>query len=410
MSTTRPPSPQATIHLLGIGIVLSLLGDSTLYTVLPDPSVAGRLGLSLGWVGLLLGINRLARLATNSGAGLIYDRLSRRRILVASLALGALCNVLYALANGPALFVVGRLLWGAAWSGLWIGGNTAVLDLSGDGLRGRYSGQFQMWFFVGAAVGAFSGGLFTDLLGFRGAMWLSAAATGVAALMWQMLRPETRRASGPPAAPVGWGSLRGLLVREALPTAVPVLAVRFVFAGVMASTTILWLEQFIGRRFELGALIVPLATFTGAFSAARFVASIVGAPVAGRVSDRLRHRWPVLTVSMAVGAIGVWLMGVQLVGLALGGAVLAAVTSGSVQALATAVLGDQVEERRKSRALGVVYTLGDLGSALGPPLALGLLPVLGIAGVYRLSAGLLLVVGLYALTELRRERRLVGLR
>lgn len=403
-----PPSPQATIHLLGIGIVLSLLGDSTLYTVLPDPSIAGRLGLSLGWVGVLLGINRLARLATNSGAGLLYDRLSRRRILVGSLALGALCNALYALASGPALFVVGRVLWGAAWSGLWIGGNTAVLDLSGDGLRGRYSGQFQMWFFIGAAVGAFSGGLFTDLLGFRGAMWLSAVVTGLAAVLWQLSLPETRSSHHRPPAPIGWRSLRGLLVRGALPTAVPVFAVRFVFAGVMASTTILWLEQFVGRRVDFGAVFVPLATFTGAFSAARFVASIVGAPLAGRISDRLGHRWLVLTVSMAVGAAGVWLMGVDLVAVALGGAVLAAVTSGSVQALATAVLGDQVEERRKSRALGVVYTLGDLGSALGPPLALGLLPLIGIAAVYRLSAALLLVAGLYAATEFRRERRLVA--
>lgn len=407
MTAAKRPSPQRTINLLGLGIVLSLLGDSTLYTVLPDSNVAGRLGLSLGWVGLILGLNRLSRLAFNSGAGLLYDRLSRRRILIGSLALGAICNALYALASGPALFVVGRVLWGAAWSGLWIGGNTVILDLSGDEDRGRYSGRFQMWFFIGAAVGAFFGGVFTDVFGFRGGMWLSSGITGMAALMWLLALPETRPARAEPPSPVGWRSLRGLIVRQALPTAVPIFAVRFVFAGVMASTTILWLEDFVGRQLELGQLVVPLATLTGAFSALRFVTSIVGAPLAGVASDRLGRRWLVLAASMGVGAAGVWLMGVQRVPLALGGAILAAVTSGSVQALAAAILGDQIPEARKSRALSVVYTLGDLGSALGPPLALGMLPLLGIAGVYRFSAALLFAVGLYAVGEMRREPRLI---
>lgn len=405
-----PSSPQRTINLLGLGIVLSLLGDSTLYTVLPDPTLAGRVGLSLGWVGLLLGLNRVARLAFNSLAGLLYDRWSRRAILIGSLALGALCNVLYARASGPPLFVIGRVLWGAAWSGLWIGGNTAVLDLSSDLDRGRHSGRFQMWFFIGAATGALAGGSFTDLFGFRGGLWLSAAITAAAALMWLVWLPETRRAG--PAASAQTAktarSLRGLIVAEALPAAIPVFGARFVFAGVMASTTILWLEGFVGRELELGLLVVPLATLTGGFAAGRFLTSIVGAPLAGLLSDRLGRRWPVVTLSLLVGAAGVWMMGLPRPELALPGALIAAVTSGSVQALATAIVGDQIPEDRKSRAVGSIYTLGDLGSALGPPLALGLIPVLEIAGVYRLSAISLLLVGLFAAYEIGRERRRLG--
>lgn len=394
-------APQRVINLLGIGIVLSLLGDNTLYTVLPDPAIWSRLGLTLAWVGVLLGVNRIVRLIFNTGAGVLYDRLPRRRLLVGSLALGAVCNVIYALAFGPAPFLLGRVLWGLAWSGLWIGGNTIVLDVSTEATRGRNSGQFQMWFFIGVAVGALLGGAFTDLFGFQGWLWISALITGAAAVLWYFKLPETRPADGPGTSQVpGW---REFPIRESLPAAVPVMAVRFVFAGVIAATTILWLERFVGRELVLAWIVLPLATLTGTFSAVRVLASIVGAPLAGRVSDRMGRRWPVMAIGLGAGAIGAWLMGGSIIWLALAGALLAAVAAGSVQALAPAIIGDRVEEARQSRALSVVFSLGDVASALGPPLALGLLTTLGIAGVYRVSAVVLGLAGVFALLQTRVE-------
>ncbi len=384
--------------------MLSLLGDNTLYTVLPDPTIWSRVGLTLTWVGVLLGVNRIVRLIFNTWAGVLYDRLPRRRLLIGSLALGAVCNVIYALAFGPAPFLLGRVLWGLAWSGLSIGGNTVVLDVSTESTRGRNSGHFQMWFFIGVAVGALAGGTFSDLLGFQGWLWVSAAITGMAALFWYFKLPETRPADGSGTSRVP--SWHEFPIRESLPAAVPVMAVRFVFAGVMAATTILWLEQYVGRELSLVWIVVPLATLTGAFSAVRVLTSIVGAPLAGRASDRMGRRWPVIAIGLGAGAIGAWLMGGSIIWVALVGALLAALTAGSVQALAPAIIGDRVHEARQSRGLSVVLSLGDIASALGPPLALGLLTTLGIAGVYRLSAVVLGLAGVFALLQIRIESKL----
>lgn len=381
--------------------MLSLLGDNTLYTVLPDPTIWSRVGLTLTWVGILLGVNRIVRVIFNTGAGVLYDRLPRRRLLIGAMTLGAICNVIYANAFGPAPFLLGRILWGVAWSGLWIGGNTVVLDVSDEATRGRNSGQFQMWFFIGVAVAAMAGGAFTDLFGFQGGLWLSAAITGAAVVIWLLWLPETRSdGNGAELDPPAW---REFPIRRSLPAAVPVMAVRFVFAGVMAATTILWLERFVGRELELTRLVIPLATLTGAFSAVRVLASVVGAPLAGRASDRIGRRWPIMALGLGVGAVGTWLMGESLIWLAVAGALLAAVTSGSVQALAPAIIGDRVDEARQSRGLSVVFSMGDVASALGPPLALGLLSQLGISGVYRMSAIVLAIAGLFALTQLSRE-------
>ena len=39
---------------IGIGLALSLIGDTTLYTVLPNPEIAAQAGLSLAVVGVIL--------------------------------------------------------------------------------------------------------------------------------------------------------------------------------------------------------------------------------------------------------------------------------------------------------------------------------------------------------------------
>ncbi len=61
----RPVSrPGRVLALLGLGTAISLLGDSTLYIVLPRPQIAAEVGITLAAVGLLLGTNRLRRVAS----------------------------------------------------------------------------------------------------------------------------------------------------------------------------------------------------------------------------------------------------------------------------------------------------------------------------------------------------------
>ena len=73
---------------LGLGTALSLMGDATLYTVLPTHTAEA--GIALGGVGILLGINRAVRLFLNGPAGLAYDRMPRRWLFIPALFIGAL--------------------------------------------------------------------------------------------------------------------------------------------------------------------------------------------------------------------------------------------------------------------------------------------------------------------------------
>jgi len=395
-------SPARVLFPLGLATALSLMGDATLYTVLPTHSADA--GISLGSVGLMLGANRAIRLLSNGATGYAYDRLPRRWLFVPALLLGALSTAIYAGTRGFWPLLIGRLLWGLSWSGIWVGGATVILDISSTANRGRWTGLYQTWFFLGATMGSFGGGLLTDYLGYARALWIGAGLTLVGALLALWLLPETRglrpeaeiiitdpepeeemplRANAP-----FWGAVMSQCAN------------RFITAGVLSATMGLLVQ---GRLAESG-LALGVATLTGLLTAGRTTLSMLVAPLAGALSDRLGNRWLVMVGSLAAGAVGLGLTGAAGRWPALLGILGGAAASGSVQSLATTLTGDLVGRAQRGRAIGLQHTVGDLGSALGPPVAYALLPLIGLQGVYWLCAALFALAAIPAERFARRAR------
>ena len=112
---------------VSIATAFSLLGDASLYAILPTH--IDEAGVALAGVGLLLSANRWIRLLSNGVVGQLLDRYSRKWIFVAAVMLGAFSTMLYALTPSYWLFVASRVLWGISWSGIWIAGNALVFAM-----------------------------------------------------------------------------------------------------------------------------------------------------------------------------------------------------------------------------------------------------------------------------------------
>jgi len=393
---------------IGIGTALSLMGDTALYAVLPTHTATA--GVTLASVGILLSANRWIRLITNGPAGLVYDHWPRRRFFIGSLFLGALSTAIYALAQGFWPLLVGRLLWGIAWSGIWVGGNTIILDVTVAKDRGRWTGLYQLSFYLGSALGFPIGGALTDSVGYHNALWAAAAVTFLGALVTLFVLPETRAAtlkeeagesSGP--SPVSLHRLSPLAEkqprRDPLAPATTLYSVnRFVVAGVISATLALLLQQRWGEVVRLGgSATIGVATITGALLGVSTLLSMISAPVAGHWSDRFQNRWGVAASGLIPGIIGLALLALgNPIGILLG-VPLSAVTSGSNQSLATTLLGDHIAGERRGRALGWMHTFGDFSSAIAPPLAYGLLAWIGLSGMYLACAVLLIGMLVWAL-------------
>lgn len=402
---------------IGLGTALSLMGDTALYTVLPTHAAAA--GISLASVGIMLSANRWIRLITNGAAGATYDRWPRRWFFIASLFLGALSTAMYALTQGFWPLLIGRLLWGVAWSGIWVGGNTIILDVTVNEDRGRWTGLYQLSFYLGSTLGFPIGGVLTDWLGYHNALLVAAGVTLVGALVASILLPETRPAqTKPEAAPkVEVWSLRHAALpveftrgehRDALISATLLYTVnRFVVAGMISATLGLLVQQRWGEiRFGSGAPI-GVATITGTLLGISTFIAMVSAPVAGHWSDRIQNRWRVVAGGLLPGALGLVLLALGAPLVIILGVVLSAIASGSNQSLATAMLGDLIASERRGRALGWMHTCGDLSSAIAPPLAYALLAWIGLAGIY-LGCAMILVGMLLWSLRLAQTNLVVG--
>ncbi len=393
---TQPAiSPQRVLLPISIGTGLSLLGDSSLYTVLPTHLAEA--GVALASVGILLSANRWVRLPLNGPAGLLFERIPRRRLFVPALFLGALSTGLYALTQGFWPLLIGRLLWGIAWVGIWVGGNTIVLDISNSENRGKWVGAYQVAFFLGAAGGAFLGGLMTDWLGYHTTMGVNALLTLLGAVIVLLFLPETRTLRQPapvttnpretdPAAPQP-------LRRGELASAIALLAVnRLTQAGFMAATLGLYLQQQLGDTVHFGQQTIGVTSVTGLAMGLTTLIATASTPVAGRLSDRAANRWHVAARGLLPGVLGYAVLSTGAPIAIVGGLMLVSVTSGSNMNLSTALIGDLSRQGQYGRRLGALFTLGDLASALGPPLAFALIPWVGLQGVYWLAAGLFAVM------------------
>ncbi len=377
---------------LGAALALSLTGDSTLYAVLPNRYA--EVGLGLGAVGVMLGVNRLIRLPGNLLAGALNDRLGRRRLFLIGLSLGILSTLGYSLARGFWPFLLARLLWGTAWALINVGGYTMVLDWSTGADRGRMTGFYQVAYMAGLAFSPILGGTLTDALGFRPATRLCAATSALGLGVAYLALPDVPLPAESVAAPrlslAALGSTLRTLDRRILRAGFIYLGLFFVSNGVLMSTISRYLGERWGEAVSLGGLAIGVSSLAGGMLALRASLGILGGPVAGILSDRLGNRWPVVRVGLLVGMGGFSLLmlmgGVWLVPL---GVALVSLSAGSLIAVLAAIVGDQAAGQRSGMAMGVMATAGDMGSATGPLVAYALAAFLPLRWIYGLCAALL---------------------
>ena len=112
--------------------------------------------------------------------------------------------------------------------------------------------------------------------------------------------------------------------------------------------------------------------------------------------------------SLVIGATGMALLAVGGPVSILAGMSAVAISGGSLQSLAMTLTGDSVSFSQRGRAIGLLHTAGDFGSAIGPSMAYGLLPLIGLRTIYLLCALLFLISLSLVLGFLGRQRVHIG--
>jgi MFS family permease len=139
-------------------------------------------GLPLAQVGVLMALYPGVWGAGQLVTGALSDRIGRKHLITAGMALQSIALGVVALGSGFTGWAAGAVLLGLGTAMVYPTLLAAVGDVAHPAWRGRAVGVYRVWRDLGYAVGAVGGGLVADLLDLRAAVWVAMAISATSAL------------------------------------------------------------------------------------------------------------------------------------------------------------------------------------------------------------------------------------
>ena len=382
---------------LWMGSGLILIGDYTVYGVLP--LYVGVLGISLSDVGILIGISSGVRLLFNSIVGYFVDFGNQKKIFIASLFLGSGAYFLFGFYSGFTVFFIARIFWGIAWAGIIIAGTSILIEESTTANRGKLVGLHYFWISVGSAFCYVIGGFLSDRIGFQSTMVVSGVIALIGAFFALVFLPATERKQ---IEEISFRNFRKnysvkldltLLLYAAI-FAIP----RFITLGFITSL----LSIIIKEKISPFMAFIGISTLTGLIGGARTVMETCFAPLIGIVADKFKNRLYIVIITLLFAVAGLFIMTLASPYMVLLGLSLCTVLSGSISVLIRTLVGDYAAEKNnQGRAMGFVFTAGDLASATGPVFAFRILSYVNMDIVFKIMAIALIFLILIIITFIR---------
>ena len=274
-------APHRPIIAIAAATALSLLGDVTLYTVLP--SHYSHIGLTPLQVGILLSVHRWVRLLSNRLAERCFRALPVVMCLAPAYFLASLATFSYGYFRIFSMLLLARILWGVSFSFIRQAGIMTVTAASSDSRLGKSMGFFRSISLTGWLAGALLGGFGCDYFG-----WSSTLVTfGIISMgavpfsIWSQRDVQPVRPLSTAAGPV---PLNFKLMLCGFTMGI-------VGLGLILSTFGLIVREQVGLTVNLWGVSFGVASITGMILALRWSLDILGSPVLGALADRIgRHR------------------------------------------------------------------------------------------------------------------------
>ena len=387
------PSVRYVVASLVAGVFFGGLGGGVAFPTLP--TLGPLLGISPFVVGLILSVNRFTRLIMNTPAGQILDQIGTRRPMIVGFILQGLVPFGYILGlhadrlpiGSATVFLLSRGLWGFGSAFVFVGAFSTITHVTTPENRGKWIGYMRGGQSLGFPTGLVVGGLLTDAYGYDLAFAVAGVAGLLAAVVAFLVLPDV-------SPDVGASPLRELpSIVRADPRIAAVgtvnFVVRFLFAGVLLSTIVLYAGE-----YEIKIGLLSSTGVSGVVMAVSVLGASVTTVLVGRYSDQISNRALVTIPAVVVLAAGFTLLVIlpTLVGIVVAVALIGIGVGGSNPPL-MAYLGDISPSDDVGKLGGVYNVFGDFGSTLGPLVALPLVERVGFAAEYLVCAVLALGVG-----------------
>lgn len=310
------------------------------------------LGATPVQIGLLIGVQGLLRIAINIPAGVIADRFSRRKIIIATTAIAVPATMIYAVAQTWWQMLPGMLLFVAA--NLGTPAFSSYLAESGSPRERGHA--FSMVYVVGPsialALAPVTGGWLVDATSYRVVYTLSAFCFAVAtAIVWFLGERKPRHHGETP------GTYRGAFE---LPVVRALAGLQFSTLLVLATGTTLMTNYL----KDMHQISIGTIGWFGSFAA-------VGSALLSLTIPRVKIITTIRTIGLAPIFVGLLCLVMLLTGnvVLLGIAFLGRGGFMVAWSLFASVLSDTVPPRFLNRAFALSEFLGAIGLAIAPFIA-----------------------------------------
>lgn len=333
------------------------------------PGQAGQIG-SMALVGMMVG----ALLA-----GVLSDRVGRRRLMIGCIAWFSIGMALSALSPSPELFALTRLASGIGLGCLMPTAIAMTLEYARPERRSTANAVMFSGYSIGGILASLSAIWILDAAGWRPMFWIGAALGAALLVIITAAMPESVTfllLRGRRAEATSLAARYGMPVPETVPDTGERTGVRALLDRRYARSTILfWLTVAFGLLLIYGlntwlAQIMreagyPLGTSL-VFLLALNAGAILGTPLLGLLADRIGSRI-VVTGMFACAAASILLMMIRFpTPVLLSLITVAGACTIGTQTLLTAYIGSFYPERLRAVALGWALGIGRIGAIAGP--------------------------------------------
>jgi DHA1 family multidrug resistance protein-like MFS transporter len=308
-------------------------------------------------VGMVVSAWFLSRIFMELPAGIISDRIGRRRLLVVGLGLSLLGPLLCSQATNIYLLILARALWGMGTALYFMSNMALLMDILPPSTRGKALGIFQgiefIGSFIGAPVGAFLAVYFSYTQVFYFTFVFTLISFFLAMRSKNMRGLEIQGHKSRLTMKQITGSLRdwGIIVVCLITT-----SRTLVMQGIQQTVLQLYLNQ------QVGLTVAGIGWVVSSY----VLGQVIALPTAGNISDRFGRK-PVLMVGFTIRLAGVLLFTISgdMLVLLLSGLV-SGIGEGLTMTTCLALLTDIVPHAARGGAVGLYRTFMDIGGFLGP--------------------------------------------
>jgi DHA1 family multidrug resistance protein-like MFS transporter len=347
------PSIYYKLLFIGFSIMTGMSLSSSFLSILAD-----ELDPSGVLVGLVVSAWFFSRIFLELPAGIISDRIGRRRLLVTGLGLSLLGPILCSQASHIYILILGRSVWGMGTALYFMSNMALLMDILPVDVRGSAIGMFQgienIGSFIGAPVGAFLAIRFGFIKVFYFTTIFTLISFVVAVTSKEMKDAANRRES---KTRLSFKQISSSLRNWSILTiCLNVFLRMLVIQGIFQTVLQLYLNK------DMGLSVGDIGWVIGM----KVAGQIVFLLIAGYLSDRYGRK-PVLAAGFGMGALSLisFIVSGSLPGLLVSG-FLGGVGEGLGITTLLALLTDIAPSNARGGAVGLYRTFMDAGGFFGP--------------------------------------------